>query len=232
MSKKRISTLILASTLIMSFSIPTFASPVESINIQPSIETSTFETSNYSVTMQDIGTHAIVQVNYADYYEIAARDKSTNIITVQSFDNNGNMISSNNYDFSAVSEEVEPLRAAGNYQHTLSNYEYDISSDSTGRHDSWSCRRLDDYKTRTYYTGNTIADRLDHWGDLVDAINGYEKDLAFAVGTTTALMAIEAFFTAGTASALTFLVGSASAHSAMTSLVETWGKADKVFDKL
>ena len=216
----------------MSFSIPTFAAPVESINIQPSIETSTFEINDYSVTIQDTGAYAIVQVNYADYYEIATREKSTNIITVQTFDNDGNMLSSNDYDFSTVSKNTEPLRAAGDYQHTLSNYEYDISSTSTGRHDSWSCRRIDDYKTRTYYTGNPIADRLDNWKNLVDAIDGYEKDLVVAVGSTVALMAIEAFFTAGTASALTYLTGSASAMSAMKSLVETWGKADKAFDRL
>lgn len=78
----------------------------------------------------------------------------------------------------------------------------------------------------------TTAERLERWRDYVEDINDLEIDLAYTITETVAAMAIEAYFTAGTASALTYLEGSAEALLIMRDLINTWDDADIVFDKL
>ena len=56
------------------------------------------------------------------------------------------------------------------YQHTFSNYEYDV--DTSQRHQIWTCRRDNDYKTKKRLPGSITEERLLHWkgGQLGAAI--------------------------------------------------------------
>ncbi|NCC15912.1 MAG: hypothetical protein EOM28_06120 [Clostridia bacterium] len=228
--KKRITTLILATTFIFSSSLPAFAVPVDT-NVFNSAEVNVVKAKDFTLMVKNTEDQCVVKVDYGDHYEIATRVIGTNSVTVQTFDSNDNMISEKDFTISEPQQAAE-TRAIGDYQHTWSNYEYDIDTIDSGRHESWECRRENDYKTRTRYEGSSIADRLDLWRDSVDDIDGYEKKVAFYTSATIAKMAIEAYFTAGTASAFTYLAGSAKALSSMTKLIDEMDNADRIFDRL
>ncbi len=231
-NKKRILVFAFASVLTLGSSIPAFANTNDSI-VSKTTTSDTFRLNNCDITfLENSDEQCVVKVDYGNYYEIATRKIATEDVTVQTFDSDGNLIKSENYNFSNYNNNDIEVNAAGDYQHTLSNYEYDIEAVSAGRHESWKCTREKDIKNRTYYVNTTTAERLERWRDYVEDINDLEIDLAYTITETVAAMAIEAYFTAGTASALTYLEGSAEALLIMRDLINTWDDADIVFDKL
>lgn len=188
--------------------------------------TRTFVTDSATVTIEDSGDLYIVTVTYPDHTEIATRDMTTNLITTKYLDNQGNLIKTLTMSAEIL---VTPVPASS-YQHTFSNYEYDI--DDSGTRDEWTCRRGDDYKTRTYIDDTTTAARLDHWKTWVETINELELDLIKEAGIAIATTAISGAITGGLATGLTFLEGTLSAELVLMDLCDAWDDADEVFDSL
>lgn len=231
-NKKRILVFAFASVLTLGSSIPTFANTNDSI-VSKTTTSDTFRLNNCDITfLENSDEQCVVKVDYGNYYEIATRKIATEDVTVQTFDSDGNLIKSENYNFSNYNNDDIEVNAAGDYQHTLSNYEYDIEAVSAGRHESWKCTRNKDIKNRTYYADTVTAERLERWRDYVDEINDLEFDLIKIVTKTVAAMAIEAYFTAGMASAVTYLSGNLEAVRIIANLDTTYDDADIVFDKL
>lgn len=189
-------------------------------------ETRTFVTDSATITIEDSGDLYIVTATYPDHTEIATRDMVTNLVTTKYLDNQGNIIKTLTM---SAEISVTPVPASS-YQHTFSNYEYDI--DDSGTHDVWTCRREDDYKTRTYIDNTTTAARLDHWKTWVETINDLELKLIKKAGIALATTAISGAITGGLATGLTFLKGTLSAEMILMDLCEAWDDADVVFDSL
>lgn len=182
------------------------------------------EGEDMTIELQESAEELVVIVDHTDYYEVATRVAGSDIITSETYDTNNQLLESFTIDLSTLPAPADY------YQHTLSNYEYDV--DSSDRHEVWTCRREDDYKTRTRYSGSVTEERLLHWQEEVEDINSLEKDIIFSAGKTLASACINAALKGQIAAAIAMVGGSMEMANCINDLAETWDDADAVFDKL
>lgn len=222
---KRFFSSFVAFILCINLVTPAFAQE-ETANIH------TFEKAGITVTTQNIpeSNEYMVRINYDDHYEIATRDNTTYTIRTQIYDLNGNLLDAFTTDASVMLNLENIPQMADYYQHTLSNYEYDV--DTTGRHEVWTCRRNQDYKTKTNLPGSITEERLIQWKYFVDEINDIEKKLAVEVGISVVKIVAQEIATGGLATALAYLQGSVTVIALCVDLDTAQNNADDVFDRL
>lgn len=215
--------LLLTFVLALTCSTAAFAS--EPISLTTSVRE--IQHGSVHIRIEDSADFYIVTATYEDHTEIAVKNRNINVITATILDENGSCMQAATLN---ASIPTTIMTASADYQHTFSNYEYDI--DDSGTYDVWTCRRKDDYKTRTYIDNTTTAERLERWRDDVEDINDLEFDLILEVGVGVAEVAIAGAASAGLAAGLAFLEGSISAELVLFDLIDTWDHADEIFDKL
>ena len=222
---KKIVSMFLALIMLLSMSVTAFA---EEDTSSPLV----FEDDGVEVTVQDneFTNEFIVTVEYDDRYEVATRNNSTYEIVTQVFDWDGHLLNEFTTDASVMLNLGNIPMVANYYQHTFSNYEYDV--DTSGTYEVWTCTRNRDIKTRTKIPNTTTAERLIQWEYFVDEINDIELDLILETGVSIASFVITELLTGGLATALAYLEGSVGVIEIMIDLDEAQGNADEVFNRL
>lgn len=178
--------------------------------------------------LENNNDQVVVKVVTETGYEIATRDKATNLIITNTYDTDENLVSTTTFDASALLNPNVGLNSY--YQHTFSDVEYDVNT--SGRREIWVCRNGDEYKTRGYSGGTALAKALDDFKYAVDDLNDAEIDFILEVGATTATMVIEALVTAGYAAALTLITGSGNAVIALDKMYNKLDRAIEEFNEI
>lgn len=218
---KKIVSLLLALCLIMGLSTTAFASENT---------LTTIENNENVVVVKEVTSNGIT---------IATNDKNTNLLTVENYDSTGEfLISSQVINLNTIADELgtveKPTTRAhwGNgdvYQHTFSDYEYDIWY---GNPNEWKVRKPQN--STTYYINETSSNssKLYAYADRVEDVNEAEFVIVGAVGGTAAATAIAAFLTGGAAAGAAAAGGGAAIVAAFANLNSCCNKALLVFNSL
>lgn len=219
---KKVVSLILTAVLSLSFCVPAFAAEIP--------ETTTIVSERGTkITMTETEEQYVVRVDYTNgEYEVSIRDNDTYQVETKFYDANGNVVRTA-YADASIMQHLEQIPAPTDYyQHTFSNYEYDV--DESGTYESWTCRRGDDYKTRINRPGTVTAANLRTWKQYVEDINDGELDLIKEIGVAAVEIVIDIYFLNGASAALTFLGAGTAAQFILVDLSDNWDLADELFD--
>lgn len=243
---KKLFCITLATVLMCMSGVTAFAKSsdievLDSEQLENAVILADYETEDYTVKAFETNEEYVVVTYYEDFYEICRRQIDSFVITSEQYDYNGNLITSDVCDYSNFEDttsgnqeisEPNPY-AVGEYQHTISNYEYDIDGGASGRYEIWTCTRRSDEKVRPVHdTTSALFERLDHWRTLVNDINDYEKDLGLTAGEAAVGTAIELYFFKSPTAALTFLLGLGDVVEIFEDFDQTIVQADKVFNRI
>ena len=222
---KKIISIVLVLVTLLSLTTTAFASTGESVNkeLKGSVLYKDAEMTVYSKTEED---NIIILIEYSDRYEVTWRNIETNIITTKVFDKSNNLLGTKTVQIDTQEPVIVPMDY---YQHTFSNYEYDV--DTSERTPVWTCRRVDDYKYIAPRT-SLVKERVERWKDHVDNINTLEFDVIAAGGGYIAQTAILALATAGLGAAIAYFAAGGTVIVELIELSEALDKADVVFDSL
>ena len=220
---KKFFCMLLAFTLCYGPTVPAFAASENQVATEGQV---VIDCDEYKATVHNLDNQLIVTVEYADRYEITTRDYDRNTIVTEVFDYSGTLIDTYNTDIPDPNAPV-PFDY---YQHTFSNYEYDV--DTSQRHEVWTCRRNDDYKTKTRYSSSVTEERLLHWKEEVDTINEAEKDLILGLGEAAVSVVINTIQAGQIGAAIAMVGGSLDLVNNIETLDEAYDIADSVFDQL
>lgn len=217
---KKLVSLLLTLCLILGLSTTAFAS-----------ESSTM------TTLENNANVCVVKEVTSEGITIATNNKTTKLLTVEKYDTSGqNLLSSQVINLNTIADEMgttETLEESrihwGNgdlYQHTFSNYEYDLWY---GSPNEWEIRKKD----MTVYVDETPknSDNLYAYADRVEDVNAAEFTIIGAVGATVAATAIAAFLTGGTAAGVAAAGGGAAITAAFANLNSCCNKAELAFNK-
>ena len=243
--KRKIFSIVLAVVFMMTSGVTVFAETSEDkvFNKEALKEADVlaeYETLEYTMTALEVDGQYVTIADYGSYYEVSRRPVDSYVITLEKYDSDGNIISSEICDYSYLEEElaneeemeIEPY-AIGDYQRTISNYEYEIDGGAGNRYEIWVCIRRENEKVRPVHdTTSALFERLDHWRTLVNYIDQYEIDLGVSAGQTLAQTVIEVYFLKSPTAAVTLLTGIGEAIDIFGNYDETIQTADRVFDRL
>lgn len=219
---KKVIAMVLVLVTLLSLTTTAFASAGEVSNRGNVI----YKDSEMTVYSKLKVNSTIIVIEYADRYEITSRDIKTNIITTKIFDKNDNLLDTQTVQIEPQGPEIVPMDY---YQHTFSNYEYDV--DTSERTPVWTCRRVNDYK---YIAPRTpeVNTKVQRWKDHVDNINGLEGDVIIAGGGYIAQTAILALATGGLGAALSYFAAGGAVVAELIELSDALDRADVVFNSL
>lgn len=177
-------------------------------------------------TVQQFEDKLVVKVEYEDRYEITTCEEGADTMTTKVFNYDGELIDMYMND---VPDPNAPT-TYDFYQHIFSNYEYDV--DTSQRHQIWTCRRDNDYKTKKRLPGSITEERLLHWKEEVDDINSAELALLSGAGSTVLSAVVGALKGGQLGAAIAMVKGSAQLVKNVDTMYAAMGRADAVFAKL
>ncbi|MGI6019820.1 MAG: hypothetical protein ACOX8M_13740 [Marvinbryantia sp.] len=220
---KKFLCMLLAFTFCFVSTVPAFAASENQVSNKGEV---VVDCDEYKVTAQHLDNQLIVIVEYTDRYEVTTRDYNRNTIVTEVFNYSGKLMDTYNTD---VPDPNTPV-PFDYYEHTFSNYEYDV--DTSQRHESWTCRRENDYKTKARLPGSVTEERLLHWKEKVDLINELEGDILVGAGATVINAIISSVKKGQIGAAIALAGGGIKMGQTIQELYETFGTADVIFDKL
>lgn len=219
---KKLFSLLIAFSLCLASTAPAFAA--SGISTVPDGQV-VCDNDDYKATVQRSEEELIVTVEYADRYEITTREYDSDNIVTQVFNYDGTLINS----YSTIMPDPNAPVPYDYYQHTFSNYEYDVDTTSQ-RHEVWTCRREDDYKTKTRLPGSERLLLL--WKQEVDNINDAEKDIILGAGATVISAVVNSVKAGQIGAAIALVGGAADMVDAIDNLYDSYNTADNIFDQL
>lgn len=219
---KKLFSLLLAFSLCLASTAPAFAA---SENFTVPEGQVVCDNDDYKATVRYSEEELIVTVEYADRYEITTREYESDNIMTQVFNYEGILIDS----YSTIMPDSNAPVPYDYYQHTFSNYEYDVDTTSQ-RHEVWTCRREDDYKTKTRLPGSERLLLL--WKQEVDNINDAEKDILVGAGATVVSAVVSSIKAGQIGAAIAMVKGSIEMVNAIEDLYDSYNTADNIFDQL
>lgn len=214
---KKFISMLLALTLCFGLTVPAFAASEGDVVI---------DHDGIKATVQQLEDRLVVRVEYEDRYEITTRENDASTMVTQVFNYNGTLIDTYVTDIPAQNAPV----TRDYYQHTFSNYEYDV--DTSQRHEVWTCRRNNDYKTKTRLPGSVTEERLLHWKEEVDIINSAELAILSGAGATVLNAVIKSLTAGQLGAAIAMVEGSVALVKNVDNLYTAMGTADSIFAKL
>lgn len=219
---KKVVSLIMSAVLCLSFCGTAFAAEI------PEVTTIVSE-SGKRITMTETEEQYVVRIDYINgEYEVSIRDNDTYQVETKFYDVDGNVVRTTYADASIMQHLDQIPAPIDYYQHTFSNYEYDV--DESGTYESWTCRRGDDYKTRINRPGTVTAANLRTWKQYVEDINDGELDLIKEIGGAAVEIVIDIYFANGASAAYAFLGAGTAAQFTLAGLSDNWDLADDLFD--
>ena len=177
-------------------------------------------------TVQQFENRLVVKVEYENRYEITTRENDASTMLTQVFNYDGTVIDT--YVTNIPSQSAAGARDY--YQHTFFNYEYDV--DTSQRHEIWTCRRNNDYKTKTRLPGSVTEDRLLNWKEEVDNINAAELQIIVGAGSTVLSAVVDSLKAGQLGAAIAMVEGSIELVRNVDALYTAKNNADSIFAKL